>query len=106
VTAITAGARPQRLEQGGPETLIIHWDDGHECRYAVRQLRMACPCAGCVDEWTGEQTLTEQAVPTDVRPNKIEPVGLYALSFDWSDGHSTGIYTFERLAEMCPCKNP
>jgi DUF971 family protein len=59
-----------------------------------------------VDEWTGKQTLTEQAVPADVRPDKIDPVGLYALSFDWSDGHSTGIYTFERLAEMCPCKNP
>jgi DUF971 family protein len=30
-------------------------------------------------------------------------VGRYAIRFHWSDGHSTGIYTFEQLRELCPC---
>jgi DUF971 family protein len=30
-------------------------------------------------------------------------VGRYAIRFHWSDGHSTGIYTFEHLRELCPC---
>ena len=106
MTDVTSGARPRKLEQDGPDTLVIHWDDGHVCRYSVRELRLVCPCAGCVDEWTNEKTLDPASVPADVRPRQIDPVGLYALSFDWSDGHSTGIYTFERLAEMCPCPTP
>jgi DUF971 family protein len=30
-------------------------------------------------------------------------VGAYGIKIQWSDGHSTGIYTFERLLESCPC---
>jgi hypothetical protein len=30
-------------------------------------------------------------------------VGNYALSFAWSDGHQTGIYTFGHLRDLCPC---
>jgi DUF971 family protein len=97
------GLAPARLAQDGPDVLVIHWNNGHVGRHRVRRLRLVCPCAGCVDEWTGEQTLDPDSVPADVRPRRIDPVGLYALSFEWSDGHSTGIYTFERLAELCEC---
>jgi DUF971 family protein len=38
-----------------------------------------------------------------VRPLSIDSVGRYAIRFHWSDGHSTGIYTFEHLRELCPC---
>jgi DUF971 family protein len=31
-------------------------------------------------------------------------MGAYALRVDWSDGHDTGIYTFEYLLEICPCE--
>jgi DUF971 family protein len=31
----------------------------------------------------------------------IEIVGRYALSFRWSDGHATGIYSFRYLRELC-----
>jgi DUF971 family protein len=30
-------------------------------------------------------------------------VGAYGLRVQWSDGHGTGIYTFERLLATCPC---
>jgi DUF971 family protein len=80
--------------------LSIRWADGHESTYAPRFLRMHCPCAGCVDEMTGVRMLTEQMVPEGVYPLAIEYVGRYALQFYWSDGHSTGIYSFELLRRL------
>jgi len=38
-----------------------------------------------------------------VVPLKVSLVGAYAIRIDWSDGHSTGIYTYEFLWEICPC---
>ena len=52
---------------------------------------------------TGRPLLNEQDVPADVRPVKIVPVGRYGVQITWSDGHDTGIYTFENLRALCPC---
>lgn len=83
--------------------LRIRWADGAVHEYEPRALRMACPCAGCVDEMTGERMLTEGMVPEGVHPLAIEYVGRYALQFRWSDGHDTGYYPFEYLRRLCPC---
>jgi DUF971 family protein len=83
--------------------LRIQWKDGHESQFAPRALRIACPCAGCVDEMTGKRILQPESVPADIHPLAIEYVGRYALLFRWSDGHSTGIYPFQFLRELCPC---
>ena len=89
-----------RLEDG----LRIEWDGaGHQGHYPARPLRLACPCAACVEEMTGRLLLDPGAVPPDVRPLRVSLVGAYGLKIDWSDGHGTGIYTFERLRAMCPC---
>lgn len=85
--------------------LRIAWEDGHVSEYVPRLLRIRCPCAGCVDEMTGIRTLRPESVPEDVYPVAIHYVGRYALQFDWSDGHATGIYPFEflrRLSEEDP----
>jgi ATP-binding protein involved in chromosome partitioning len=66
----------------------------------VRGIRLACECAHCVDEWTGEKQLDPADVPADVHPLRIEPVGRYAIQFEWSDGHSSGIYPFRRLRAL------
>jgi ATP-binding protein involved in chromosome partitioning len=92
-----SATRPIRIEQASPSELGITWSDGRESRYAVRGLRLACGCAHCVDEWSGEPRLDVASVPEDVHPLKIQPVGRYAIQIDWSDGHSTGIYTFRQL---------
>ena len=97
------GARPIGLQQDGADVLVVNWSHGHRGRHRVRDLRLACRCAQCVDEWSGEVLLDDGSVPADVRPVTIEPVGLYGLSFRWSDGHETGIYTWETLAELCQC---
>ena len=62
----------------------------------------SAPCATCVDEVTGKRIVGEAALPILVYPTKIEPVGRYAIQIFWSDGHSTGIYTWERLYDLLP----
>jgi ATP-binding protein involved in chromosome partitioning len=94
---------PVELLQVSPTLLGVIWNDGHHSMFNVRKLRMACPCAGCVDEWTREKILKDENVPADVRPRKMETVGRYALKISWSDGHDTGFYTFENLRAQCEC---
>jgi len=91
---------PREIRQKSPTELAIHWEDGVESVYEVRGLRLACGCAECVDEWSGEERLDPASVPEDVHPRSIKPVGRYAIQVDWSDGHSTGIYPFERLRAL------
>lgn len=83
--------------------LRIVWRDGHVSEYAPRELRLACPCAGCVDEFTGRPLLDPATVPADLNPVSIEYVGRYALKFTWPDGHDTGMYPWDLLRALCPC---
>jgi ATP-binding protein involved in chromosome partitioning len=91
---------PTKLDQRGPRELAITWADGAESVLEVRALRIACACAECVDEWSGQPRLDPAEVPDDVRPVQIHGVGRYAIQIDWSDGHSAGIYSFRRLREL------
>ena len=91
---------PTNIRQAGPDTLAITWADGQESRYKAHDLRLACPCATCVDELTGERRLDPARVPPDIKPVRIESVGNYAIRISWSDGHDTGIYTYERLRDL------
>lgn len=100
---MTAQLAAIELRQMGPTSLGIVWSDSHHSLYNVRKLRLECRCAVCVDEWTREKLLKEEAVPQDVKPLLIESVGRYALRVDWSDGHSSGIYPFESLRRLCEC---
>ena len=85
-------------EDGG--RLRIRWKDGAVSEYVPRHLRLLCPCAGCVDEMSGVRTLDPRTVDDAVYPAAIHYVGGYAIQCVWSDGHSTGIYTFEYLREI------
>lgn len=84
--------------------LRIEWKDGHTSTYLPYDLRLACPCAGCVDELSGQRTLTPQMVQPGVYPTAIHYVGRYALQFVWSDGHTTGIYPYDLLRRLCGCE--
>jgi len=87
--------------------LSIRWRDGHESQYPFDDLRKACPCAACrtaKKPQGGLTVLTGPVIrPGETRITRIEPVGRYALTFLWSDGHSTGIYSFDLLRQLCPC---
>jgi|SRR6185437_10788553 len=85
--------------------LLIEWDrSGHQAFYPARELRLACGCALCADEMTARPVLDAARIPADIRPLSVALVGTYGLRVQWSDGHGTGIYTFERLLASCPCE--
>jgi DUF971 family protein len=94
---------PVEIDRSSETEVRIVWADGHRTVYPARILRLLCPCAGCVDESSGVRILDPATVPADVRATGIRMVGRYAVEFDWSDGHHTGIYTFESLRWFCPC---
>jgi len=80
--------------------LRLLWEDGLKTDASAQHLRQQCPCAGCVDEWTNKRTLDASQVPASLRITQVQPVGNYALSFVFSDGHSTGIYPWKLLREL------
>ena len=95
-------AIPKEIKAAGPQ-IQIQWSDGHASRYNGRDLRLACRCAACVDEWTHQSLINASGVPSDLKPLTIDVVGNYALHFGWSDGHTTGIYSYDYLREICAC---
>src|SRR4051812_44391749 len=95
---------PVELKQLGPLELGIHWSDGHQSKFTVRNLRLDCRCANCVDEWTREKRIDESTIPADIRPRRIDTIGRYALGITWTDGHDTGIYSFDQLRLLCECE--
>ena len=91
---------PLKVELRTRQQLVVAWSDGKETPLSCREMRINCPCAQCVDEVTGIRRLNPDSVAPDVWPQEINPVGRYALNFRWSDGHSSGIYTFDSLRKM------
>jgi DUF971 family protein len=92
---------PREITQESDAELRVAWGDGRECRYAAPLLRRLCPCAQCVNEFTGERVLRPETVPDDLKMEDVGLVGRYALTFRWSDGHETGIYSFRYLRGIC-----
>jgi ATP-binding protein involved in chromosome partitioning len=91
---------PVQIIEESDSDLTINWSDDAETRYRSADLRRACPCASCIDEWTGKKTLRDESVANDVSFSHISIVGRYALNFHFSDGHETGIYTFTMLRKL------
>jgi ATP-binding protein involved in chromosome partitioning len=81
-------------------TLSILWEDGHRDDFDVRDLRLTCHCALCVEEMSGRKLLDPKTIRSDVSPRKIVSIGNYAIQFSWSDGHNTGIYSFKDLRAL------
>ena len=97
-----AAVAPSKIQKGESGLRIV-WQDGHESAYTFRALRQSCPCAVCRDEFTGRQLLDPATVPEDLKAPRAELVGNYAVTFQFSDGHATGIYSFESLRGLCAC---
>jgi DUF971 family protein len=90
----------------------ITWADGHQSHYDFAYLREECPCATCNDERGKKQAFAAAApAPSAVLPMfKPKPraksaavMGNYAVQIIFSDGHSTGIYSYDHLRSICPC---
>lgn len=100
----TPAENPVEIRNLKQEGLEIEWEDGHRSIYPSIYLRDKCPCASCIDEWTGRKVLREEDIPKDIRVVSLEAVGLYAIGIQWSDGHDSGIYSFDHLRNICPCE--
>ena len=81
--------------------LEIAWSDGATYRLPFKLVRAECPCAQCIHEITGERILKPEWIPDDIHPTELGYSGNYALHIVWSDGHSSGIFTWERLHGIC-----
>lgn len=94
--------------------LKIDWKDGHKSSWTFAWLREACPCATCHGERgaEGREPGVPRTKPAAVlpiyhdppRPDAVAPVGRYALSFEWNDGHKSGIYSWDYLRRHCQCE--
>jgi DUF971 family protein len=110
---------PLKLNLKKDEKLEIQWQDGRKSVYPISLLRTMCPCAACkiVREEIGrapDQLVKKQPggkLGLAILPgNFAQPlrvlsaalVGNYALRIDWSDQHSSGIYSFQYLREISP----
>jgi DUF971 family protein len=78
----------------------IVWNDGTTGLYRLSDLQKNCPCAGCVDEFTGQRIAPSQSVDENVRAINIQSVGRYALKIKFTSGCSTGIYSYQTLKSM------
>ncbi len=79
--------------------LAVTWAD-RKADFPFVFLRSQCTCAQCVNEWTGEQILDPASIPADLCINNMELVGSYAIRIHWSDGHNSGLFTWQRLREL------
>lgn len=80
------------------------WDDGMECPASWSILRSKCPCAACLEEQHQPIDLLRVLKPQELLPiqaKRVTPVGNYAYKFEWSDGHSAGIYSLAFLRKIC-----
>jgi DUF971 family protein len=92
----------------------IDWVDGHRSAWSFAWLRDACPCATCVEERKAEGRKIGQPKPRPTavlpmytppaRPASAHSVGRYAIQFNWQDGHSGGIYSWDYLRRVCQCR--
>ena len=95
------------IQPVGRYAIQISWSDGTTTRWTVSELRRSCPCATCRDERSAGESSDSKPVgvlpvlsPAEAQPLRIEamnPVGSYAYNIVFSDGHSSGIFTFAML---------
>lgn len=97
MTRVTA---PVRIGRRDPNKLVFDWADGTTSEATAAVIRRGCPCALCVDERTGEPLLDPTSVPDDLTHTHVELVGNYALGITFSDGHRTGIFTWQALRRL------
>lgn len=86
--------------------MIIRWNDGEVCHYPFDGLRAICPCVECKGGHAHmggppDRAALYQTPATDLTVEGAQAVGAYAIQFQWSDGHWTGIYTWEYLRAAC-----
>lgn len=89
-TEITLHQKSRRLE--------LAYDDGQRYQLDFEYLRVFTPSAEARGHGPGQETL--QTGKRNVLIERIEPVGTYALRFVYSDGHDSGLYSWDLLHNL------
>ncbi len=103
---------PEHIAISKSDGIKIDWNDGHHSDYGLDYLRDKCPCAKCTGAHGTPPRQPEAATPSGpfqmfkpkLKMLNVEPVGKYAIRIHWSDGHSTGIYSYDHFRSICPCE--
>jgi DUF971 family protein len=116
---IQAAAEPEHIAISKSKGISIDWADKHHSEFPLAYLRDECPCASCTGSHGTEPQKSSYGAPAAdpfpmykpaLKMVKVEPMGNYAVQIHWSDGHSSGIYSWDYLRKICPCeeckKNP
>jgi DUF971 family protein len=87
--------------------MTIKWSNGEESTFPFDLLRNSCPCAECRGGHANMKSEPDDSmfmIPLmDAKATQltgIKPVGGYAVSLEWADGHSHGIYTWHYLYSL------
>ena len=105
-------AEPEHIAISKTKGIKIDWKDHHHSEYPLGYLRDECPCATCTGaHGTPPEKTNYAAAPSSpfqmykptLKMLSVEPVGQYAIRIEWSDGHNTGIYSFDHFRKVCPC---
>jgi DUF971 family protein len=114
---IVTSLEPEHIAISKSKGIKIDWKDSHHSEYSLAYLRDECPCASCTGAHGTEPQKTDysaqESKPSNpfqmykpvLRMLNVEPIGHYAVRIDWSDGHNTGIYSFEHFRKICPCES-
>jgi DUF971 family protein len=111
LAALPANSPLAQLQWVSETELGVDWQDGHASVYTLSYLRKSCPCAVCQEEDVhtlglrrGIRLRPRPSASEDVRALMIQPIGRYAIQLVWSDGHRAGIYSYDYLRKICPCR--
>jgi len=100
---------PEHIAISKSKGIKIDWKDGHSSDYGLTYLRDKCPCAQCTGAHGTPPRQPESATPFQMyKPTlkmlSVEPVGNYAIRINWSDGHNSGIYSYDHFRRICRCE--
>ncbi|QDV26314.1 DUF971 domain-containing protein [Aureliella helgolandensis] len=100
---------PTALSRHDDGKLRIEWSDGSVRIYTPAKLRAICPCATCREKRsaTSGESPKPRLLPVlsiaetqPIQVTRMRPVGNYAYNIGFSDGHDSGIFTFDFLHEV------
>jgi DUF971 family protein len=91
-------AEPTSIDVDRHVGVTLTWPDGRQTQFGLLQLRVNCPCAECRERRrAGEPIWPRPGSPEPLQLLDARLTGGYGISFDWNDGHGTGIYTWDTL---------
>jgi len=78
--------------------LDVTFDDGRSYQFPIEYLRVYSPSAEVIGHGPGQEVL--QTGKRLVGIEELSPVGTYAVQIRFSDGHNTGIFSWDYLKEL------